>query len=176
MKRKNKAYSQEQIEQVIELRKNQGLSYAHIGKKMNIPVGTVRGWVIRNETKVKNQKTEMKEVTRNEYSDDFKNQIIQEILNTGRPVKEVALKHGLKYHRVYEWYRKHSKGHRNAKSVARKTKTIAKLANMNKRVDHVSDILESTRPKVAKNKEMEMLKARNEYLKKIINLHDIKVD
>jgi transposase-like protein len=167
----NRVYDEDTKTKAVELL-NRGVSVREASKKLKIPQGTLQGWKIKSMggTKV------LHNTPGNMYDDDFKRQAMQPVLDGQKTVKEVAAELGVKYHRIYDWHRRildANKKQKKKEAIKDLKKSATKAKNLVSK-----DIFESIKieeVRCGKDTRVEMLKAQNEYYKKLLALNHIEI-
>lgn len=82
-------------------------------------------------------------MARRNYSSDFKDQVVQEVLENDNNTNLVAKKHGISQRTVYNWFDKHlNKGEYNQKKELKALKKELYEANLQNQI--LKDLLKKT--------------------------------
>lgn len=141
-----KHYSKEVKQKAVDLIKK-GFSFSDASKEIKIPPITIKSWYEKTEGKIKKKKTKT-------YPEELKEKAINEVLNNGKPINEVAKKNDVNLFTLQGWIKRACKKTTTKKSIEKQIRA--------------EDIPHET-------KEIKMLKLQNEYLKKILHLYGIEV-
>lgn len=149
---------------------NEGMSYTKVAKLFNVNTSTI-GDLKRAYNKYGDSALEVKN-THITYTADFKLQIV-ELIKDGHGIRDIASKYDLRHSMIIQWVQKYDEFGYNGLKIDQRGRPKMK------KNDNVSNINENDLTPEEKvkqlEKENELLKMENEYLKKLDALVQVRL-